>query len=560
MKGKRVRQINNLVITKADTMYMVWTPFDKLIYTATDLNDVVKKCNACTTYLKKKSINNALIEKTGTELKQYIENTRYTDLEERDFVSCVYHYLTKSHSNRVLSISGLRGTGKTTGILQAIARLNDYDNTVFLSINAGANINSQDLCLLINRKYSNKKYIIIDEITRVTGMIEGVSFLSDNYCMSGKRVVISGTDSFALDLVSNASLYHRVINKNVTFVSYAETKRTLGLSVSEYIDYGGLFTFDKLRDVEDAYRYTQTAIIDNILNTIRHNKSNSGVMLLRNVDDLTIRNVVFRILYAIVYSHYTDRVNFQRVLNSYDKKEVTLYGIETLNQLLADSLGLDIDLVVPRNIVLEVLKIMERIGVVVSTSNIINKTDRNYWITNPSLYNQLMKSLNDIMGEESLTISNNRNNSFAGLLFEAMIVTHTIRFSKEQGLNTYFYHKENEEIDLIVEKLSEDSRIRYLGLYEIKLQPNSDYIVSTRLKWLNNIETINNIKTYGKIICKGVLYNGKDKVFNGYEDRNIYKKIVDAKEKEVLNKGTRFIGAERYLLNLKSELNTLLNQ
>lgn len=57
-----------------------------------------------------------------------------------------------------------------------------------------------------------------------------------------------------------------------------------------------------------------------------------------------------------------------------------------------------------------------------------------------------------------------------------------------------------------------------------------------------------------------VIYNGKDKVFRGYEDSRIYKKIVDSKEKECLNKGTRFICAERYLLNLKTELNTLLNQ
>lgn len=47
---------------------------------------------------------------TGDELKQYINNLGIAKLKERDFVQGIVEYC--SHPvNRVLSISGLRGTG-----------------------------------------------------------------------------------------------------------------------------------------------------------------------------------------------------------------------------------------------------------------------------------------------------------------------------------------------------------------------------------------------------------------------------------------------------------------
>lgn len=38
---------------------------------------------------------------------------------ERDFVKCVKNYINSS-TEKILAVSGLRGTGKTVGILQAI--------------------------------------------------------------------------------------------------------------------------------------------------------------------------------------------------------------------------------------------------------------------------------------------------------------------------------------------------------------------------------------------------------------------------------------------------------
>lgn len=97
-------------------------------------------------------------------------------------------------------------------------------------------------------------------------------------------------------------------------------------------------------------------------------------------------------------------------------------------------------------------------------------------------------------------------------------------------------------------------------MYEIKLQPNADIIVATRLKWLNDTNVLNEISNYGTIINRGVIYNGLSKIFDKYDDKSIYTKIENAKQKEELNKGTRFISADSYLLDLHSELDSLLNK
>lgn len=121
---------------------------------------------------------------TGNELRQYINNIGIAKLKERDFVQGIVEYC--SHPvNRVLSISGLRGTGKTTGVLQAIDRMNIYDSSVFITIDELASMDCLDLRQLIMDNYKDKKYIFIDEITRVKDIINNSGFLADKFVCYG---------------------------------------------------------------------------------------------------------------------------------------------------------------------------------------------------------------------------------------------------------------------------------------------------------------------------------------------------------------------------------------
>lgn len=51
MTGKKVKQINNLTITKVDaSLYHVYSPFSDLLYVTADLNDAILRCKMCDAY------------------------------------------------------------------------------------------------------------------------------------------------------------------------------------------------------------------------------------------------------------------------------------------------------------------------------------------------------------------------------------------------------------------------------------------------------------------------------------------------------------------------------
>ena len=181
---------------------------------------------------------------TGYQLEQYTNNMLKNIKAERDFVSEIMHY-THNTYNRVLAISGLRGTGKTIGMLQAIKDIGKYDKIVYMSINDGNNIRCQEIWDIIEKQFNSIEYIFIDEITRAIGLYNTSAFLSDNLCGNGKKVVISGTDSLAIMKAEESSLYHRVIIKNVTFIKYTEALKTVDQSLKEYRIMGILFYFRK---------------------------------------------------------------------------------------------------------------------------------------------------------------------------------------------------------------------------------------------------------------------------------------------------------------------------
>ena len=160
--------------------------------------------------LKSEQHNMVLEEYTGEELKRFIEAKGVLGYKHRDFVDGIEEYCL-SKERRVLSISGLRGVGKTTGVLQAIHIINNYEESVFLSIDELAEMNCLDLRNLIVQKYKDKKFIFIDEITRIKDLINNSGFLADLLCANGKKVIISGTDSLGLVKSESAGLYHRII-------------------------------------------------------------------------------------------------------------------------------------------------------------------------------------------------------------------------------------------------------------------------------------------------------------------------------------------------------------
>ena len=201
------------------------------------------------------------------------------DCYER-FLKCLY----SDDTSRVTALYGLRRTGKTTMIYQALGDMSDelQQKAVYIKLMQSDNIGelTDDLYALKKEGY---KYIFIDEVTLAEDFIDNASVFSDVFAAMGMHIVLSGTDSLGFRLAEENELYDRVRTIHTTFIPYREYSRLLGInSLDEYIRYGGTLRageidFDdeelnteeaSFRDDESTRRYSDTAIARNIQHSL----------------------------------------------------------------------------------------------------------------------------------------------------------------------------------------------------------------------------------------------------------------------------------------------------
>ncbi len=218
----------------------------------------------------------------GNELKKLVK--RVDGLERRDCYDKITQYLYGNDHTRVCAVYGLRRTGKTTMLFQAIADMTEEDFTKAAYVKMRTtdimkNI-TDDLDALASEGY---KYVFIDEVTLVEDFIDAAALLSDLYVTMGMKIVLSGTDSLGFWFAEGNELYDRVRMVHTTFIPYHEYSRLLGIdSVDEYIRYGGTLRmgetdFDNednysedasFRDDESTRKYIDTAISKNIQHSL----------------------------------------------------------------------------------------------------------------------------------------------------------------------------------------------------------------------------------------------------------------------------------------------------
>ena len=220
--------------------------------------------------------------KTGKDLAAMAENTR--KLSKRDSFPLLMQFLKDSDNTKVFILYGLRRTGKTTMMLQAIGSMDAaaFSQAAYIKMQAGQDIAMlvRDIERLYRRGY---RYIFIDEATLMKDFIDTAATLSDIYAMMGMKLVLSGTDSLGFRLAGDNELYDRAWMIHTTFIPYREYSRLLGIDdIDEYIRYGGTLRRgetafeDKelqeesiaFRDDESTRRYIDTAISRNIQHSL----------------------------------------------------------------------------------------------------------------------------------------------------------------------------------------------------------------------------------------------------------------------------------------------------
>ena len=514
---------------------------------------------------------------TDVALKKYIEEQGIQSFAERDFVLGIREYF-KNSTNRVYAVAGLRGTGKTTGILQAISSLDNVLDVVYMIVDEMADVTCLDLKKYL-MQFSDKKYIIIDEVTRVRDLITKSGFLADELVGEGKRVVLCGTDSLALCDVNTAGLYHRVIVRNVTPILYSEAKRTMNQSLMDYIQIGGLYKADRLEDVRGLIRYVDTAVVDNLMNTFVRNPTATSLLGLQGIMQKQngkekLRVAIFKMLYSIIYCILHDNVlNFDLIVNLFDIKG-TDKEVGFINAVVESELNISMNLVLSNVEMHSVLNALEQIGLVVEIKNVITKEPK-YYIINSSVATQIMGSIVSFIEHQGVTnkVKNANIAGALGFIFESMIIMHTVVGARKYNLPVYYYRDEqNREIDLIVYK-----RNKAILCYEVKMTNDVDTAIR-KTRWLNDkavqdriIDSlVGDISVFGVNkedidVEKAIIYSGKNEVFEQF--RNIddllqygkpvvkteedkIKKLEKLRLIEEQNKGIQLLNAEGYMLNI----------
>ncbi|MBM6924307.1 AAA family ATPase, partial [Hydrogenoanaerobacterium saccharovorans] len=202
----------------------------------------------------------------------------------RDCFDQLEGYLYGKEYDRVCLVFGLRRTGKTTMLRQAIGRMTKENLSRTAYIKARRNDNmammNRDLKKLFDAGF---RYVFIDEVTLMEDFIDSAALFSDVFAAMGMKIVLSGTDSLGFWLAMDQELYDRAKPIHTTFIPYREYSRLLGIDrIDEYIRYGGTLRAGELafddedvnaqdasfRDDESTRRYIDTAICRNIQHSL----------------------------------------------------------------------------------------------------------------------------------------------------------------------------------------------------------------------------------------------------------------------------------------------------
>ncbi len=492
--------------------------------------------------------------------------------EKRDCYGFLTDFLYSAPETKVCALYGLRRTGKTVLIYQAINDMTEenFAKAAYVKFDAGQNIAMVRRCL--HALYSSGyRYIFLDEITSLNDFTNTASTLSDIFAPMGMKIVLSGTDSLSFWFASRHELYDRVYLIHTTWIPFREHSRLLGTDdIDEYIEQGGTLygrsLSDKTDDKEsgicpftDATRtdkYVQTSIAENIQHALECYKFGSCFGPLRNLYNANeLTDAINRVV---------EDMNHEFVLNVFNSEFVSS-DLGSANQLLnnprrqgvqSDILSrIDREAVTAR--LMESLKIKKLKNRTVTITDghvaelkdylfeleVIASLPEQYYdaamgtgekilVVQPGLRycqaNALISSLTEdeafagCDGSEKEAVCSVIRNDVKGRMLEELVQYDTMK-SLGKGYEVFKFRHKDEEFDMVVYSKATQT----CSLYEIK---HSTEHVPNQAKYLLREDfCAEPERRFGPVKGKYVLYRGED-----FTDGN----------------GIRYLNVSRFLKNL----------
>lgn len=489
------------------------------------------------------SDNNLLYLNTNVLVNDSLYDFIYSvkDFKKRKIYNDLNDYLY-SDSLKVFILYGLRRTGKTTIIKQAILNMNElqFSKTAFIQITKNDTLASLNADIKV-LKENGYKYLFIDEVTLLSDFIEGASLFSDIYTQSNMKIVLSGTDSLGFIIAKNNQLFDRCHLVHTTFIPYKEFEKVLNIKgIDNYIQYGGTMSISG-NHYNDSI-FANTSLVDeyidsSIANNIQHslkNYQNEGHFRslyelyknkeLTNAINRIIEDINHRFTIEIITKEFVSndlalsaknlRNNINEpndILDIIDTKAVTNNLIKLLQ--IKNELTIDIneDHV---NQIQEYLKLLELIDYI-DINYLPLSNDNSYKIVfnQPGLRYCQAKALIESLMEDSLFSSIDAItrkyiiqrilSEIKGRMMEDIVLLETKLAKKD--LNVFKLQFSVGEYDMV----TVDKQKLEVNIYEIK---HSNKIINNQTRFLINEEMLKQTAhRYGTIISKNVIYNGPSK-------------------------------------------------
>lgn len=483
---------------------------------------------------------------------------RVAKWERRTEYEKLQNYLYSENNDRVCVIFGLRRTGKSTMLRQAIADMSDENRVkaayIKLQRKDTMSMLSRDLKILSMEGY---QYILIDEVTLADEFIDTSSILSDIYAVSGIKIVLSGTDSLGFWFAESEELYDRIKpNIHTTYISFREFSRLLGINdIDEYIRYGGTLRVGELafdgedvhaenasfRNDESTRRYIDTAICENIQHSLKcyengrhfrhleelYDKNELTNAINRVIEDMNHRfvlSVLERDFYsndlALTKKNILRRKNSEQYVQILDKintQDVTEHLMKILN--IRNKPNLTITLTEAHTIEIEeylkALELIEYYPVKTMTSNNEKNDKQNVLFTQPGMrYCQVQALVHATLKDEYFKLLDEKEKSYVqnqildevrSRMLEDIVLLETLKALKPSQYDVFKLQFDRGEYDMVVYNKIEHC----CDIYEIK---HSNKMIYEQAKHLMDEEKETSTKgRFGDIKGKYVLYRGETK-------------------------------------------------
>lgn len=400
-----------------------------------------------------------MITYSGNKLEAYVTKLKeramaQTGLDkvyERDFVNPIRKYCFGDDFPLVYIVCGLRATGKTFGLLQAVE---DFNDTIYIKAQLNDPQTGWDYIEYL--RSVKEKNIIIDEYTWIKDNHKLNGYLS-TLVENGKRVAITGTHSLELDYLEKGELIHRASRINVNMFTYEEFCRIYQKpyckeSCIEFLMTGGIFKEYAINSFNDMTKYMQGAVIDDLTKFMTLTPEEA-------------KAIVYDIMYLAVCDSTETKIKYPEMRK--DNRDyltmLTNFGIDPTVEITPFKFQV-------------ATEVLEKARFVVKTHNFCNEEEYRLHMVNPSLTYQMV---NAIYGGKAAERS-------LGKAFEAYMVASM--WTNTETADYLWYVdmgqlKGEPELELVI--VNPDDHLAYLfdsKLREAASLPENSSLVSDKLE------------------------------------------------------------------------------